>query len=89
MAGSWVFLVVINGHAAGPIIGSRPIRRQSQNGCTENHWFTSDEGIGHETASVAGIGAIANCGSIRAAVRKIGVSQTAVAKSLRELESHL
>lgn len=33
--------------------------------------------------------AVADCGSIRAAARKIGVSQTAVAKSLRELESHL
>ncbi|MGE8064510.1 LysR family transcriptional regulator [Pseudomonas sp. NPDC089569] len=32
---------------------------------------------------------IADCGSIRAAARQLGVSQTAVAKSLRELEEHL
>lgn len=32
---------------------------------------------------------IADCGSIRAAARQLGVSQTAVAKALRELEEHL
>jgi molybdate transport repressor ModE-like protein len=33
--------------------------------------------------------AIADCGSIRAAARRLAVSQTAVAKALRELEAHL
>ncbi|RWU19236.1 LysR family transcriptional regulator [Pseudomonas alkylphenolica] len=33
--------------------------------------------------------AIADCGSIRAAARKLDVSQTAISKALRELESHL
>jgi len=33
--------------------------------------------------------AIADCGSIRAAARRLAVSQTAVAKALRELETHL
>lgn len=32
---------------------------------------------------------IADCGSIRAAARKLTISQTAVAKALRELEEHL
>lgn len=33
--------------------------------------------------------AIADCGSIRAAARRMQVSQTAVTKALRELESQL